>query len=65
VSVQHIRIHGEALEGNLGGNAVDRDVFVFLPPSYGREPNRLGCRRWTAWAEAPDDLPCSCQDPAS
>ena len=34
VSVEHIKIHGKALEGNLEGDAVDRDVLVFLPPSY-------------------------------
>jgi S-formylglutathione hydrolase FrmB len=32
--VERITIHGEALEGNLEGNAVDRDAIVFLPPSY-------------------------------
>jgi enterochelin esterase-like enzyme len=32
--VERIKIHGTALEGNLEGNAVDRDVIVFLPPSY-------------------------------
>ena len=30
VTVEHIKIHGTALEGNLEGDAVDRDVFVFL-----------------------------------
>ena len=34
VTVEHIKIHGAALEGNLEGDAVDRDVIVFLPPSY-------------------------------
>src|ERR1700733_10786821 len=34
VTVEHIKIHGTALEGNLEGDAVDRDVLVFLPPSY-------------------------------
>ena len=34
VAVEHIKIHGTALEGNLEGDAADRDVFVFLPPSY-------------------------------
>jgi enterochelin esterase-like enzyme len=34
VAVEHIKIHGAALEGNLEGDAVDRDVLVFLPPSY-------------------------------
>jgi S-formylglutathione hydrolase FrmB len=34
VTVEHIKIHGTALEGNLEGDAVDREVIVFLPPSY-------------------------------
>ncbi len=29
VTVQHIKVHGSALEGNLEGDAVDHDVFVF------------------------------------
>ncbi|HEY3454498.1 MAG TPA: alpha/beta fold hydrolase [Bryobacteraceae bacterium] len=37
VTVEHIKIHGAALEGNLEHDAVDRDVLVFLPPSYSRE----------------------------
>jgi hypothetical protein len=37
VTVEHIKIHGTALEGNLEGDAVDRDVIVFLPPSYEKE----------------------------
>jgi hypothetical protein len=36
VSVERIKIHGQALEGNLEGDAVDREVFVFLPPSFMR-----------------------------
>src|SRR5205823_2765279 len=32
--VERITIHGQALEGNLEGDAVDRDAIVFLPPSY-------------------------------
>ena len=34
VTMERIKVHGTALEGNLEGDAVDRDVFVFLPPSY-------------------------------
>src|SRR5215468_7035945 len=30
VTLEHIKVHGAALEGNLEGNAVDRDVLVFL-----------------------------------
>ena len=40
VTVEHIRIHGTALEGNLEGDAVDRDVIVFLPPGYAIEMSR-------------------------
>lgn len=40
VTVEHIKVHGAALEGNLEGNAVDRDVFVFLPPSYAKQKSR-------------------------
>ena len=34
VTAAHIKVHGTALEGNLEGDAVERDVIVFLPPSY-------------------------------
>ena len=37
VTVEHIKIHGAALEGNLEGDAVDRDAIVFLPPSYEKD----------------------------
>jgi enterochelin esterase-like enzyme len=40
VTVERIKIHGVALEGNLEGNAVDRDALVFLPPGYARERSR-------------------------
>src|SRR5271163_753520 len=40
VKVEHIKIHGTALEGNLEGDAVDRDVIVFLPPSYEKDKHR-------------------------
>jgi enterochelin esterase-like enzyme len=40
VKVEHIKIHGAALEGNLEGDAVDRDVIVFLPPSYEKDTKR-------------------------
>ena len=36
-TVEHIKIHGAALEGNLEGDAVDRDAIVFLPPSYEKD----------------------------
>src|ERR1035438_9071279 len=37
VTVERIKIHGAALEGNLEGDAVDRDALVFLPPSYQKD----------------------------
>jgi hypothetical protein len=40
VKVERIKIHGTALEGNLEGDAVDRDVLVFLPPSYAKSKSR-------------------------
>ena len=40
VAVERIRVHGAAFEGNLEGNAVERDVLVFLPPSYAKEKSR-------------------------
>lgn len=35
-----ITVHGPALEGNLEGNAADREVRVFLPPSYDSNPTK-------------------------
>src|SRR6266446_3810459 len=39
-SFEKITVHGRSLEGNLEGDSPDRDVFVYLPPSYGRETAR-------------------------
>ena len=39
-SLDRIKVHGAALEGNLEGDSADRDVVVYLPPSYERSPNR-------------------------
>ena len=40
VTVERIKVHGRALEGNLEGNDPDREIWVALPPSYARESNR-------------------------
>jgi len=32
--VQRIKVHGASLEANLEGDSPDRDVAVYLPPSY-------------------------------
>jgi enterochelin esterase-like enzyme len=39
-TVETIKVHGKSLEGNLEGDSPDRDVFVYLPPSYASEKNR-------------------------
>ena len=39
-SFDRIVVHGRSLEGNLEGDSPDRDVFVYLPPSYARETTR-------------------------
>lgn len=68
VAVERIKIHGGALEGNLEGNAVDREALVFLPPSYAKEPSRrypvvyalhgysIGAEQWSAEIHAPQTI---------
>lgn len=68
VTVEHIKIHGTALEGNLEGDAVDRDVFVFLPPSYSKDKHRrypvvyalhgysIGAEQWTHEIHVPQTI---------
>ena len=33
-TVEHIKVHGKSLDGNLEGDSPDRDVFIYMPPSY-------------------------------
>ena len=40
VPVEHIKVHSAAMEGNLAGEPVDRDVIVVLPPSYAKDKAR-------------------------
>ena len=65
VSLERIKVDGPALSGNLEGNASERDVFVFLPPSYAKEPKRrypvvyalhgysIGAEQWTGEIHVP------------
>ena len=67
-AVEHIKIHGASLEGNLGGDAFDRDVIVFLPPSYATEKHRrypvvyalhgysIGAEQWTHEIHVPQTI---------
>ena len=40
VTVERIKVHGAALEGNLEGESPDRDVVVYLPPGYAADKAR-------------------------
>lgn len=39
-TVEMIKVHGKSLAGNLEGDSPDRDVFVYLPPSYATDKTR-------------------------
>jgi enterochelin esterase-like enzyme len=39
-TLERIQVHGSSLEGNLEGDSPDRCVSVYLPPSYGSNPDR-------------------------
>jgi S-formylglutathione hydrolase FrmB len=66
--VERIKIHGTALEGNLEGDAVDRDAIVFLPPSYNQNRTRrypvvyalhgysIGAEQWTKEIHVPQTI---------
>jgi S-formylglutathione hydrolase FrmB len=68
VTVEHIKIHGVALEGNLEGDAVDRDVIVYLPPTYAKETKRrypvvyalhgysIGAEQWSGEIHVPQTI---------
>jgi S-formylglutathione hydrolase FrmB len=68
VTLERIKVHGASLEGNLEGNAVDRDVIVFLPPSYATQKNRrypviyalhgysIGAEQWTHEIHVPQTI---------
>ena len=67
-TVEHIKVHGKSLEGNLEGEAVDRDVIVFLPPSYQKDKHRrypvvyalhgysIGAEQWTHEIHVPQTI---------
>jgi S-formylglutathione hydrolase FrmB len=68
VTMQLIKVHGSSLEGNLEGDAVDRDVIVFLPPSYATQKSRrypvlyalhgfsIGAEQWTHEIHVPQTI---------
>jgi enterochelin esterase-like enzyme len=40
ITVETIKVHSAALEGNLEGNSPDRNVVVVLPPSYAKSKSK-------------------------
>ena len=38
--VETVKVHGKALDGNLSGEPADRDVSIYLPPSYDRDRSK-------------------------
>jgi enterochelin esterase-like enzyme len=68
LAVEHLKVHGAALEGNLEGNATDRDVLVFLPPSYATSKSRrypvvyalhgysIGAEQWSKEIHVPQTI---------
>jgi S-formylglutathione hydrolase FrmB len=39
-TIEQIVVHGKSLEGNLDGDSADRNVVVYLPPSYRTDTTR-------------------------
>jgi len=68
VTVERIRVHSAAIEGNLEGESADRDVIVFLPPSYNQDKHRrfpvvyalhgysIGAEQWTHEIHVPQTI---------
>ena len=66
--VERIKIHGKSLEGNLEGDAVDRDAMVFLPPGYNQNRTRrypvvyalhgysIGAEQWSQEIHVPQTI---------
>ena len=66
--VEQITVHGTSLEGNLEGDAVDRPVIVYLPPSYSTDKKRrypvvyalhgfsIGAEQWSKEIHVPQTI---------
>ena len=68
VVTERIKVHSASIEGNLEGESADRDVIVFLPPSYSKEKSRhypvvyalhgysIGAEQWTHEISVPQTI---------
>jgi enterochelin esterase-like enzyme len=68
LTVDRIKVHSAALQGNLEGDSPDRDVIVFLPASYQQQPTRhypvlyalhgyfIGAEQWTHEIHVPQTI---------
>ena len=68
VTVEHIKVHSAAIEGNLEGETADRDVIVFLPPGYNKDKHQrypvvyalhgysIGAEQWTHEIHVPQTI---------
>src|SRR6201982_1738346 len=66
--VEQITVHGTSIEGNLEGDAVDRPVIVYLPPSYSTDKKRrypvvyalhgysIGAEQWSKEIHVPQTI---------
>jgi enterochelin esterase-like enzyme len=68
VRTETIKIHGKHLEGSLEGDSADRDVIVYLPPSYDKDKKRkypvvyalhgysIGAEQWSKEIHTPQTI---------
>lgn len=66
--IEQVTVHGTSLEGNLEGDAVDRPVIVYLPPSYATDKTRrypvvyalhgysIGAEQWSKEIHVPQTI---------
>ncbi|SFK24681.1 alpha/beta hydrolase family protein [Caulobacter sp. UNC279MFTsu5.1] len=67
-TVERIKVHSVAIEGNLEGESADRDVLVVLPPGYKSHPDRrypvvyalhgysIGAEQWVGEIHVPQTI---------
>jgi enterochelin esterase-like enzyme len=68
VTIERIKVHSVAIEGNLEGESADRDVLVVLPPGYKTHPDRrypvvyalhgysIGAEQWVGEIHVPQTI---------